>query len=409
MQICSKEFPNGPLFVHIQIDSPVSYCGFTLNAGARDEPLNKAGIAHFAEHLLFKGTAKRKAFHILNRMENVGGELNAFTTKEETVIYSVFMNEHFARAADLLADLVFNSLIPENEFVKEREVILDEIRSYQDSPSEQIFDDFENMLFKDHPLGHPILGTEESLQAMSASDCRAFLKSYYTPDKMVFFYLGKTPFHTVLKTFERLFLKAGISGYESEPLLRMPPLSYTPENVKKEMETYQSHVIVGAPSYGMSEPKRKIFQLLNNYLGGPCMNSLLNISLREKRGLVYTVESSVSSFTDTGSFSVYFGADPKNMERCISLVRKELKRLCFTRLSILKLHAIKKQMMGQISIASDNHENLALSIAKSFLHRGAFESLEERYRSIERITSDELLDVANEIFDEKRLSTLIFV
>ena len=410
MQHSSKRFPNGLLFVHTQIASPVSYCGFTINVGTRDEPSNKAGIAHFVEHLLFKGTAKRKAYHILNRMENVGGELNAFTTKEETVIYSVFMNEHLARAVELLADLVFNSIIPENEFIKEREVILDEIRSYQDSPSEQIFDDFESMVFNNHPLGHPILGTEDSLQTISPSDCRTFIKSRYFFDKMAFFYWGKTSFHSVLKTFNRLVLKGDMSGgLPASTLHRVPPHSYVPGNEKKEMETYQSHIIIGTPAYAMFDQKRRAFLLLNNYLGGPCMNSLLNVSLREKRGLVYSVDSSAAAFTDTGLFSVYFGADPKDMNRCISLVHKELKRLCATKISTLKLHAIKRQMMGQIHVAADNHENLALSIAKSFLHRGEFEGLKERCRNIEQITAGELLDVANEIFDEKKLSTLVFV
>ena len=409
MQLRSKIFSNGLCFVHAQVASPVSYCGFTINAGTRDEADNEQGIAHFVEHLLFKGTARRKAFHILNRMDNVGGELNAFTTKEETVIYSVFMNEHIVRAVDLLADLVFNSVIPENEFTKEREVILDEIRSYQDSPAEQIFDDFENMLFKGHSLGHPILGTEASLQSLSAQNCRDFIKSHYSPDRMVFFYLGKTPFDMVLKTVERLFSKIEFPENTPHLMPRTSPVSYVAAKEKNNMETYQSHVIMGCPAYSLFDPKRRALHLLNNYLGGPCMNSLLNISLREKRGLVYNVESSFTPLTDTGIFSVYFGADPKYMKKCMRLVEKELYKLRSRRLSDLKLHAIKKQLMGQISISSDNHENLALSIGKSYLHRGCFESLEERYELIGKVSSSDLLDAANEIFDENRLSSLIFV
>ena len=409
MQLSSKTFSNGLCFVHAQVASPVSYCGFTINAGTRDEADNEQGIAHFVEHLLFKGTSKRKAFHILNRMDNVGGELNAFTTKEETVIYSVFMNEHIVRATDLLADLVFNSTIPENEFVKEREVILDEIRSYQDSPAEQIFDDFENMLFKRHPLGHSILGTESSLQSLSAQNCRDFLKKHYSPDKMVFFYLGKTPFNLVLKTVERLFSKIEFPENGASSIPRRSPTSYLVAKEKNNMETYQSHVIMGCPAYSFFDPKRRAAHLLNNYLGGPCMNSLLNISLREKQGLVYNVESSFTPLTDTGIFSIYFGADPKYMKRCMHLISKELDKLRSKRLSDMKLHAIKKQLMGQISIASDNHENLALSIGKSYLHRGHFEGLEERYESIGKITSGEILEVANELFDESKLSSLIFV
>ena len=408
MQLQSKIFSNGLCFVHAQVASPVSYCGFTINAGTRDENENEQGIAHFVEHLLFKGTAKRRAFHILNRMDNVGGELNAFTTKEETVIYSVFMNEHFVRAVDLLTDLVFNSTIPENEFSKEREVILDEIRSYQDSPAEQIFDDFENMLFKGHSLGHPILGTEASLQSLSPTSCRDFIKTHYFPDRMVFFYLGKTPFNLVLKTIERLFSKIDFPKNTGIPSSRTSPVSYVPTKEKSNMETYQSHVIMGCPAYSLFDPKRRAFHLLNNHLGGPCMNSLLNISLREKRGLVYNIESSFTPFTDTGIFSVYFGADPKYLKQCTRLISKELQKLRSQRLSELKLHAIKKQLMGQISIASDNHENLALSIGKSYLRRGGFESLEERYRSIAKISAADLLDAANEMLDENRLSLLIF-
>jgi len=409
MQLCSKIFSNGLCFVHAQVASPVSYCGFTIGVGTRDEADSEQGIAHFVEHLLFKGTAKRKAFHILNRMDNVGGELNAFTTKEETVIYSVFMNEHTVRAIDLLADLVFNSVVPENELLKERDVILDEIRSYQDSPSEQIFDDFENMIFKGHSLGHPILGTEASLQDLSAGNCRDFLKGHYIPGKMVFFYLGKTPFNMVLKTVERIFSKIEIPTSAASLTPRKAPVFYEATNEKNEMETYQSHVIMGCPAYSIFDPKRRAFHLLNNHLGGPCMNSLLNISLREKRGLVYNIESSFTPLTDTGVFSIYFGTDPKYMKQCLRLIKKELDRLRQQKLSKLKLHAIKKQLIGQISIASDNHENLALSIGKSYLHRGSFEGLEKRCAEIEKVTSSDLLEVANELLDENRLSSLIFV
>ncbi|MDD6208989.1 MAG: pitrilysin family protein [Bacteroidales bacterium] len=409
MQLCSNIFANGLRLVHAQISSPVSYCGFTLNVGTRDELSGQSGMAHFVEHLLFKGTTKRKAFHILNRMDNVGGELNAFTTKEETVIYSVFMDEHMVRAMDLLVDVVFNSIVPDNEFDKEREVILDEIRSYQDNPSEQIFDDFENIIFKDHQLGCPILGSEESLQSFSPFDCRSFIKMHYTPDKMVFFYLGKTSFDTVCRTLDRLISGIDFSGLSSNLLERKAPVTYVPAKIKKEMETYQSHVIIGGPSYGLFDDKRRAFYLLNNYLGGPCMNSLLNISLREKKGLVYTVESSVSSFTDTGAFAIYFGTDPKNMEQCISLVNKELKMLRTKKISGSKLHIIQQQLIGQICISSDNHENLALGIGKSYLHVGHYESLEEICKKIEKITSEDLFDIANEVYDENKLSSLIFV
>ena len=409
MQLRSKIFPNGLCFVHAQISSPVSYCGFTLNVGTRDERYDQFGIAHFVEHLLFKGTVKRKAFHILNRMDRVGGELNAFTTKEETVIYSVFMNEHINRAIDLLFDIVFNSVIPENEFDKEREVILDEIRSYQDNPSEQIFDDFENVIFENHQLGHPILGTEESLQTFIPENCRTFMKEHYLPDQMVFFYLGESSYDSVSKALDKALSQISISVLPSNSLQRIPPLNNIAQMRKKEIETSQAHAIIGGRAYGLFEEKRRAFYLLNNYLGGPCMNSLLNISLREKRGLVYTVESSSVSFTDTGLFSIYFGTDPKRLDQCLDLINRELRKLKNQKLSTAKLHALKKQLIGQICIASDNHENLALGIGKSYLHFGDYESFASLCEKIEKITSEELFDIANEIYDEKQISSLIFV
>lgn len=409
MQLRSNILPNGLCFVHAQISSPVSYCGFTLNVGTRDERHDQYGIAHFVEHLLFKGTAKRKTFHILNRMDRVGGELNAFTTKEETVVYSVFMNEHISRAVDLLTDIVFNSTIPNNEFDKEREVILDEIRSYQDNPSEQIFDDFENMIFEKHQLGHPILGTEESLQIFIPEDCRTFMKEHYIPGQMVFFYLGKTPYNVLFKILEKSLSQISFPALPSSSLQRIPPVSNAPRKKRKEIETYQAHAVIGGRTYGLFDEKRRAFYLLNNYLGGPCMNSLLNISLREKRGLVYTVESSVSSFTDAGIFSIYFGTDPKHLEQCLDLVNKELKKLKNQKFSTAKLHAIKKQLIGQVGVASDNHENLALGIGKSYLHFGYYESFDSLCEKIEKITSEDLFDIANEIYDEKRISSLIFI
>ncbi|MBS5980335.1 MAG: insulinase family protein, partial [Dysgonomonas mossii] len=315
---------NGLRIVHKPIESNVSYCGFIVNAGTRDEAPDQYGMAHFVEHMLFKGTDKRRAYHIINRMENVGGELNAFTNKEETVVYSVFLEQHFSRAIELLSDITFHSNFPQSEIEKEVEVIIDEIHSYEDSPSELIFDEFENLVFDQSQIGHNILGSAELLQNFDGQMAKAFVNKFYNPSNMVFFSLGRTDFKKIVYYAEK-YLSA-IPDIKSD-IQRIKPVDISSVNKREDKETSQAHVLIGGRSYSLCDPNRRVLNLLNNLLGGPGMNSRLNISLREKRGYVYNVDSSITSYTDTGITSIYFGCDKKNVDKCISLVHKELNRL----------------------------------------------------------------------------------
>ena len=379
-QICTLS--NGLRLIHRPTQSAVSYCGFTVNAGTRDEEEAYNGLAHFVEHTLFKGTTHRRASHILNRMEVVGGELNAYTAKEETVVYSIFPGVHLPRAMELLGDLVADSQFPERELNKEREVVADEIDLYLDTPTELIYDEFESLLFEGCALGRNILGSA-----------------------MVFFSMGATPFARVNALAERYLGGLTRPTVPMNRQLSAPVPAFT-RTINRD--THQSHVIIGARAYDLHDPRRRALLLLNNLLGGPGMNSLLNVSLREKRGYVYTVESSVTSYTDTGLFTIYFGTDHHDTRRCIDLVRRELKRLREQRLSASKLASAKRQFIGQLEVSTDNSENVALALGKSFLRYGRFDSLEEVARRVEQITADDLMTVANELLAEERLSMLIY-
>lgn len=405
MHYFSHRLSNGLRMVHLPMESPVSYCGFAINAGTRDEEPDEFGLAHFVEHLLFKGTNKRKSWHILNRMENVGGELNAYTTKEETFVYSIFMEEHFSRAFELLTDLIFHSQFPAHEIEKEVDVILDEINSYEDNPSELIFDEFENLLFNGHALGHHILGDEASLFGFSTDTGKSFTQRFYVPENMVFFSMGRRDFRRIVRDAEKVLEKIqwspGKKDRQSPPLI---PVCH--REVKKD--THQAHVLIGGRGYSMFDEKRLPLFLLNNLLGGPGMNSRLNLVLREKHGLVYNVESNVSSYTDTGLAHVYFGTDPKNLDKTLQLVHQTLSTLRDIKLTTSQLSAAKKQVTGQLGVSGDNREGLFLGLGKSFLHYNRYDSLAEVFAKIERITAEDLLDVANEVFAADKLFSLIY-
>lgn len=396
---------NGLRIIHQPSLSNVAYCGFAIDAGTRDELENEQGMAHFVEHLIFKGTQKRKAWHILNRMENVGGDLNAYTNKEETVVYSAFLTEHFSRAFELLTDIVFHSIFPQHEIEKETEVIIDEIQSYEDTPSELIFDDFEDLIFRGHPLGHNILGNPELLKTFRSEDAAAFTSRFYHPDNMVFFVWGNLDFKQVIRWAEKLLVDVHGVTVDNR---RTPPPLYVPERLTIHKDTHQAHVMIGSRGYNAYDDRRTGLYFLNNILGGPGMNSRLNISLRERRGLVYNVESNLTSYTDTGVFCTYFGCDPGDVDVCTRLVMKELKNLRDTKMTSLQLAAAKKQLIGQIGVASDNNENNALGMAKTFLHYNKYEASETLYQRIEQLTPEILLEVANEMFAEEYLSTLIY-
>lgn len=406
MSYSTFTLPNGLRVIHAPSPTNVAYCGYAVDAGTRDEQPHEQGMAHFVEHLIFKGTHKRKAWHILNRMENVGGDLNAYTNKEETVVYSAFLKEHFSRAAELLTDIVFHSTYPQQEIDKEVEVIIDEIQSYEDSPAELIFDDFEELIFPNHPLGRNILGKPDLLRNFTSQDALNFTRRYYRSTNMVFFILGDIDFRKALRTLEKVTADIPCSAVEGYH--RQSPLPYRPQHFTTHKDTHQAHVMIGGRGYHAYDERRTGLYLLNNILGGPGMNSRLNVSLRERRGLVYNVESNLTSYTDTGTFCIYFGCDPEDVDSCISLVRKELKQLRDRALTTAQLHAAKKQIIGQIGVASDNFENNALDMGKCFLHYGKYDSREEVYRRIEELTASQLLEIANEVLTEEYLSQLIY-
>jgi predicted Zn-dependent peptidase len=397
--------PNGLRIIHTPSPTSVVYCGYAVNVGTRDERSHEAGLAHFVEHMLFKGTAKRRAWHILNRMENVGGDLNAFTNKEETVVYSAFLKKDFVRALELLTDIVFRSTFPPHEVDKERGVILEEIDCYRDNPAELIFDDFESTLFAEHPLGHNILGDARSLRRCTTQSALDFTERFYHPANAVLFVYGNISFSRILLWAQRLTAEIPAGGDNDG---RTPPPAYVPRSVTYTRRTHQNHVMIGCAGYPAADSRRTGLYMLNNMLGGPGMNSRLNLALREHSGLVYNVESNLASYTDTGVMSIYFGCDARDTDHCIELVHYELNRLCQAPLTTLQLAAAKKQLVGQVGVAADNFENTALGMAKTFLHYDSYEGPEALYRRIEAVTAKELWEISNELFHRENLTTLIY-
>ncbi len=398
--------PNGLRLIYKPDYSAVSYCGMVINTGSRDESDSEQGMAHFIEHMLFKGTAKRRSGHIINRLEHVGGELNAFTTKEETVIFAIVLNEHLERAMELVSDIVLHSTFPQKEIEKEVVIILDEIQSYNDNPSELIFDDFEEMIFEHYPIGHNILGRAELLEHYTTADAVSFVSKQYCLQEMVFFALGDLNFKQLIRWAEKYLQTDNIQNLQPK---RISPANYTPSSRKIEKNTHQVHFMLGNRSYHLYHPNRMGMYLLNNILGGPGMNSLLNLSLREKHGLVYNVESNYQPFTDTGMWSVYFGCDTENATRCEQLVFAELQKLREMPLSENALKKYKLQLMGQMAIANEQKENLALSLGKSILRYGHIANLETIRKRIEAVTAEQLQMIANEVFDVEKLSVLKYV
>lgn len=442
---------NGLRIIHLPSDRKVVYCGYQINAGTRNEEPGEEGLAHFCEHVTFKGTERRKAWHILNCLESVGGDLNAYTNKEGTVYYSAILKEHIARAVDLLTDIVFHSVYPQAEIDKEVEVICDEIESYNDSPAELIYDEFENIIFKGSPLGHNILGTAEQVRSFKTEDALRFTRKLYRPDNAIFFAYGDIDFKKLVKLIRKA-LADDDSGKVAENAAnsvgklaeeKLPQISQItqisgdensitteksvssvksvgPENypsVGKEIagqtivmqkNTHQAHVMIGTRAYDVSDSRRMPLYLLNNMLGGPGMNAKLNLALREHNGLVYTVESTMVAYGDTGIWSIYFGCDEHDVKRCLRLVRKELDKFMQKPLSEAQLKAAKKQIKGQVGVACDNRENFALDFGKSFLHYGWEKNVDRLYEQVDEITAEQIQTVAQELFDKDRLTTLIF-
>ncbi len=406
MEYTTHTLSNGLRMIHMPTASPVAYCGFAVNVGARDEETSEYGLAHFVEHMIFKGTEHHKANYILNRMERVGGELNAYTTKEETFVYSIFMKEHFYRAFELLTDLVFYSSFPEEQIERETDVILDEISSYEDSPSELIFDDFENLLFKGHALGHNILGEERFLEQFTSETGKSFMNRFYTPNNMVFFSMGDIPFMKIVKWAEELL--SGTISDQCHLYRKSPQQDVSAISLALQKDTHQAHVMIGSLGYSMYDERRLPLFLLNNILGGPGMNNRLNVSLREHYGLVYTVESNITSYVDTGLFSIYFGTDPKNKEKAIKLVHKEIEKFCENKLTERQLAAAKQQALGQLGVSVDNREGLFLNMGKSFLHYDRFDSMDEVFNQIQSITADDVWQIAHEVLLPNKLFQLAY-
>ena len=396
---------NGIRVIHQQTDSPVGHLGILINTGSRDELDCEHGLAHFIEHSVFKGTKKRKAFHVLSRIEDVGGELNAYTTKEETTLYSTFLAEFYDRAAELLSDILFNSIYPEKEINREKEVIAEEINSYKDSPSDLIFDEFEELVFDGHPIARNILGTSKNIANFTRESILKFIENNYHTNQMVISSVGKISFPALLNIIQKYFGSVNAKYRVNE---RVRFSNYIPAQKSLLKDTFQTHCVLGNIAYDTLHPKRIVMVLLNNMLGGQSMNSRLNLALRERRGLAYNIESSYNVYSDTGLFNVYFGTDKENFDMAYDLVLKEFKSICKKKLGTVQLSRAKKQLIGQIAISTESHEDLMLVIGKSYLVYNTVDPLRVVFQKIDAITADDLFEVANEILDEKNLSRLIY-
>ncbi len=377
--------------------SSVVHCGLTIGVGSRDEAENEYGIAHFIEHCIFKGTKKRRAYQINNRLDNLGGELNAFTTKEETVVHATTLKKHFPKAIELIADVVFNSTFPAKELDKERDVILDEINSYKDSPAELIYDDFEELLFQNNPLGHQILGSKKSLKHFDSDAVCRFINRTYTTDKMVFSAIG----NITISRFKELCYKYLANIISTKSLdNKILPDDYKHFNITKNKKTHQVHCIIGNRGYRADDPKRIVLSLLVNILGGPQANSILNTSLREKNGLSYNIEASYTPFKDSGEVTVYFSTDKELQTKCLTLINSEIEKIRTEGLSKRALSIAKKQYIGQLAIAMENKEGCMLSAGKSMLLFNNIDPMDKMADRINSITNEEIIEVANEIFGE---------
>lgn len=405
MDLLLHTLNNGIRLVHHRIPGMVAHCGIIINTGSRDETEKEHGIAHFIEHMLFKGTGKRKAYHILSRLEDVGGELNAYTTKEETAIHASFLKDDYERTIELISDITFNSVFPEKEIEKEKDVVIEEINSYLDNPSELIFDDFEELIFAGQPIGRNILGSPESVKSYSRKTITDFIRNNYNTQEMVFCSVGNISDDKILRLFKTHF--AGIVTYNNVPRANKS-WTYKAASLTKKKDTFQNHCIIGNLAYDLKDEKRMGMFLLNNILGGQGLNSRLNLSLREKNGLAYNVESSYNPYCDTGIFSIYFGTDAQYLNKSISIAMSELNKLRTTKLGTIQLSKAKNQIKGYLARGYENHESLMLSLGKSLLVFNKIDTIEDICKKIDSITASELLETANDIFEPEKLSTLIY-
>lgn len=396
---------NGIRLVYMHTNSVVAHMGVTVLAGSRYEQSTEEGLAHFLEHCIFKGTSKRRSLHILSRLDSVGGELNAYTTKEEICVYASFTKEHTARASELLADIVINSNFPEKEIKKEKEIVLDEINSYLDSPSDKIFDDFENYLFKNHPLGANILGTKESVSGFTREDLMRYIKRFFFAENIVISYVGDISILRLTKILERHFSTLKHSSIQVKPIEFS---DYQPFKIRSQEANFQAHAIIGGLAPGYNNEHRRGMTLLTNVLGGPALNSRLILSIREKYGYTYNIEASYAPYADIGYWSIYFGTDQKYLEKTLKQVYKEIRLMCTEALNEKQLHQAKVQLKGQLALSLDSNSGIMLGLGKSLLLFNQIDSIQEIYAGIDKLTVPELREIASIYFNEKNISELIF-
>ncbi|GAB3641710.1 M16 family metallopeptidase [Spirosoma arcticum] len=399
--------PNGIRIAHKQIlHTQIAHCGIMLDIGSRDERPHQQGLAHFWEHMAFKGTEKRKSYHIITRLENIGGELNAYTTKEKVCFHASVLGVHFEKAAELLSDITFHSVFPEKQIERERDVILEEMAMYYDSPEDAIQDDFDELVFPNHALGGNILGTTETVSSFRREDLQRFIAENYDTQRIVFASVSNLPFRQVVKVAEKYFRDVPAQHTNRK---RQTPTDYVPQRTRVERPITQAQCALGRPAYGLTDPRRLPFFMLVNLLGGPGMNSRLNLNLREKYGLVYSIDASFTPYLDTGFLGIYFGTDPKKVDKAHSLIMKEMKRLREQPLTTLQLHQTKEQLVGQLAMAEESNNSFMLMMAKSLLDINRVEALNDIFSDIKAVTASQLQTLAQDVFVEDQFSSLTFV
>ena len=405
MEFFEFQLPNGIRIVHKNVNSPIAHCGFVLNVGTRDENKDEQGIAHFIEHTIFKGTEKRRAYHILSRLDDVGGEINAFTTREDISVYASFITEYYDRAIELLFDIVFSSTFPQKELEKEKDVVIDEINSYKDSPSESIFDEIEEMVFKGHPIGNNILGTPEIVKSFNKEKVLHFIDETFSTQEMVFTSVGKISEKKLKSIIEKYSQHIPIKHRKRK---RESVGEYKATFVDKQMDNYQTHAVIANRAYDANNEKVTALVLLNNLLGGTGMNTRLNLNIREKYGFTYNLESFYTPYSDTGIFGIYLGTDNNYLEKTLKLVLREMRMLRDKPLGVLQLSKAKKQLIGQMAISQENNANSMLSFGKALLAFDKIESYETVIAKINAVTAEDIQEVAKEIFEPSSLTTLIY-
>lgn len=399
--------PNGIRVVHKRVTTTkIAHCGFILDIGSRDELPHEQGIAHFWEHMAFQGTKKRKAFHIINRLESVGGELNAYTSKEKICFYASVLDPFFEKAVELLTDITFDSIFPPGQIDKERKVILEEMAMYMDTPEDALQDEFDKVVFGKHPLGHNILGTEESIKSFSRRNFKQFITNNLDTSRVIFSCIGNISIDEVKRLSSKYFSKIPRRKKDRK---RTSFRRYKPSNILKKKNVIQSQVAMGSPAFSIKSPKRLPFYMLVNMLGGPGMNSRLNLALREKYGYAYSIDAHYTPFLDTGLFSIQFGTDIKHVDRSVNIIHRELTKFKSKTLGKVQLNRAKEQLMGQLAMAEEHHASYMLRMGRSLLDLGKIDDIESTFSKIRAIKGEQLQDVANEIFDFDNLSTLKFI